>query len=255
VGVAEAAFTAFAGGNFLQGTLVLGKAYYCNGPSDMDCPDGGGLEELAQIGDDQIKRGQGNRTASAGPVAGRVYTPYRGTFPGGAGSATWKMASNQGEGAQDGFQKKYGDILKAGNINIDQNVKDARSISTQEWLDRVRSGGDWDYKKSQLLIDARISSDRLDEFGNVHFGIVANAHGFNLEGSMYGAGAYQVLRQGGGNPSHLGAATTLLSRTNGGYTLPDSISRAITRAGFTWGDNVGDSVNIMNGWDYAQQNY
>ena len=183
-----------------------------------------------------------------------------GKFANGAFSAAMAYVLNDNlhpgeKDAQKSFQKKYGDILRAGNIDIDQNVKDAGSISTQEWLDKVGTGGDWDYKNNQLLIDAGISSARLDEFGNVHFGIVANAHGFNLEGSMYGAGAYQVLRQGGGNPSHLAAATALLSHTHGGYSLPDSISRTITRAGFTWGDNVGDSINIMNGWDYAQQNY
>jgi hypothetical protein len=43
--------------------------------------------------------------------------------------------------------------------------------------------------------------------------------------------------------------------SKGGYRLADSYSRAITRAGFTWGDNVGDSINIMNGWDYGEKNY
>jgi hypothetical protein len=47
----------------------------------------------------------------------------------------------------------------------------------------------------------------------------------------------------------------LLSMSKGGYRLADSYSRAITRAGFTWGDNVGDSINIMNGWDYGEKNY
>ena len=67
---------------------------------------------------------------------------------------------------------------------------------------------------------------------------------------MYGAGANQVLRQGGGTPSYLYAATHLMWVTKGGYLLPDSASRSMTNSGFTWGDNPGDSINIMNGWDY-----
>jgi hypothetical protein len=50
-------------------------------------------------------------------------------------------------------------------------------------------------------------------------------------------------------------ATNLLRNTAGGYLLPDSISRAMTRNGFTWGDNTGDALNIMRGWDYANDNY
>jgi hypothetical protein len=50
--------------------------------------------------------------------------------------------------------------------------------------------------------------------------------------------------------SDLRAATDLLRLTSGGYLLPDSVTRNMTNSGFTWGDNPGDSINIMNGWDY-----
>lgn len=67
---------------------------------------------------------------------------------------------------------------------------------------------------------------------------------------MYGAGANQVLRQGGGTSSHLYTATHLMWVTRGGYQLPDSAARSMTNSGFTWGDNPVDSINIMMGLDY-----
>ncbi len=221
-----------------------------------------GLTKFVNINGMFDKMGMGSanydnaRIVTAAIIGGTISDATGGKFVNGAATAAIGQAfnGNQQNGYEQ-FQKKYGDILKAGNIDIGQNVKDAASIDTKKWLDKVKTGGDWDYKNNNQLKDAGISSARLDEFGNVHFGIVAKAHGFNLEGSMYGAGAYQVLKQGGGNPADFAAATVLLYKTNGGYSLPDSISRSMTRSGFTWGDNPGDSMNIMNGWDYAEQQY
>ena len=113
---------------------------------------------------------------------------------------------------------------------------------------REEKNGKGDYKNN--LSDLGFDSKLLDDFGNWHFGVVAAAHGFNLEGSMYGAGWYQVMKQGRGNKDDLATATIILQATAGGYSLPDSVARQWTRSGFTWGDNPGDSINIMNGWDY-----
>lgn len=90
----------------------------------------------------------------------------------------------------------------------------------------------------------------LDNFGNFHFGIVAAAYGFNLESAMYGAGHYQITQQGGGNLGHFVSATNIMIYTGGGYMFPDSFSRYMASKGFTWGDNPGDSINLMKGWDY-----
>jgi len=92
------------------------------------------------------------------------------------------------------------------------------------------------------------SNDLLQEFGNYHFGIVANAFGFGLETSMAGAGLYQVLMQGGGSTSGaLGAYYMYML----GPIIPDSVSISITNLGFSWGDNPGDAQAIMQGWNDA----
>ena len=118
----------------------------------------------------------------------------------------------------------------------------------------METNGDWDYKNNSNL-QRRFSQTKLDEFGNIHFGIVANSFRFNLEGSMYGAGAYQVAIQGGGNPKELALATYVLQTTFGGYILPNTFTRYVTNNGFTWGDNLEDARHIMNGWDYGKLVY
>jgi hypothetical protein len=153
------------------------------------------------------------------------------------------------------FESRYGDIIEAGNIDLADNLARAKKMTLSEWKQAVQTGGEWDYKNNRTLRAAGFDSELLDEFGNVHFGMVARAQGFNLEGSMYGAGAYQVLVQGGGNPVEFAYATNYLTVTAGGYLLPDSITRSMTRNGFGWGDNPGDALNIMKGWDYARKNY
>lgn len=86
----------------------------------------------------------------------------------------------------------------------------------------------------------------MDEFGNVHFGIFAGAYGFDLATSLFGAGTYQVFRQSGGSLWDWGNAPFLASNDQ---------ARFYTNLGFSWGDNPGDSRNIMRGWDYHNENY
>lgn len=147
-----------------------------------------------------------------------------------------------------GIPERFKEVIIKGGIDIKANIIEAENMSFLEWEKAVKTNGKWDYKNTLNGLD--IDDKLLDDFGNYHFGIVAAAWGFNLEGSIYGAGANQVLRQGGGNPDDLAIATALLSLTYGGYTLYDSITRSMTNSGFTWGDNTGDAKNIMNGWDY-----
>ena len=118
-----------------------------------------------------------------------------------------------------------------------------------QFIDKVKTGGDWDYKNNKIFNQALgsgiISRSLLDEFGNFHFGAVANAYGFRLPTTLVGAGGYQVFFQEGGS---FGDFFT------GGMTAAKAIYniRAITNNGFTWGDNPGDSIAIMQGWDYAE---
>jgi hypothetical protein len=151
--------------------------------------------------------------------------------------------------------EKYASILKIGGIDLKKNFLIATKLSPLEWKLKVQTGGDWDYKNSQLLKDAGIASKLLDEFGNFHFGVVALAQSYNLSQSMYGAGFYQVISQGGGSRFESGVATWVMSTSFGGGTIPNDWARGLTNSGFGWGDNPGDAVNIMNGWDYARQNF
>lgn len=152
------------------------------------------------------------------------------------------------DGAYKGVPKRFRSVIEKGGIDLKANIAEAERMSLSEWEKAVKTGGKWDYKNK--LSDLNIDPSILDDFGNFHFGIVSAAKGFNLEGSMYGAGLNQVMRQGGGNPGDLMIATKILSQTLGGYVLPDIVSRKMTNAGFTWGDNVGDAINVMIGWDF-----
>nr|KJZ10481.1 hypothetical protein TW77_07280 [Pseudoalteromonas rubra] len=144
--------------------------------------------------------------------------------------------------------ERFQEVLETAGIDLELNIAEAESMSFEKWEAAVKTGGKWDYKNS--LTDYDFSPELLDDFGNFHFGVVAAAYGFNLEGSMFGAGANQVLRQGGGTPRQLHLAIPILAYSGGGYLLPDFVSRTATNFGFSWGDNPGDSINIMNGWDY-----
>ena len=153
------------------------------------------------------------------------------------------------------FMAEYGAILAAGGIDIAKNIEQARQMGLDDWIRAVRTGGIWDYKNNQTLINAEFSSGLLDEFGNVHFGIVAAAFGWNLGQTLSGAGLYQSVVQGGGSTSHAIGAAILVHQTGAGLLLPNSVARGLTEAGFTWGDNPGDSLNILKGWDFYANNY
>jgi RHS repeat-associated protein len=102
VGVAENAFTAFAGGNYLEGTLAIGKGIVCNGPTAMDCPATEGLDQLAQLGDGLIQQGRGGGSRTAAQIAEGTYAPWTGPkYASGVVSTTWAQASSsQREAAQ-----------------------------------------------------------------------------------------------------------------------------------------------------------
>lgn len=151
--------------------------------------------------------------------------------------------------------EKYQDILKIAGIDLKDNFTESQKLSLTDWINRVKTGGRWDYKINGRLVSAGISSTRLDEFGNFHFGVVANGFGFSLSRSMYGAGLYQAIIQGGGDRDSSYLATLLMASTLGGKTLPDNITKALTNNDFNWGDNPGDALQIQSGWIYAQQNF
>jgi len=91
-------------------------------------------------------------------------------------------------------KNKYSEIIKQGNIDLQKNHEMSNKMSLSVFIKYVKTGGQWDYKNQdsikQGVSDGLYSSDLLQEFGNYHFGIVANGFGFGLEHSMAGAGAY-----------------------------------------------------------------
>lgn len=84
-----------------------------------------------------------------------------------------------------------------GHVDIEKNIAEARSMSSLEFVDAVRSGGKWDFKRG--------GRREYESFGNWHFGIVARAwlketlSGIGLSDSELreiahrGAGFYQSL--------------------------------------------------------------
>lgn len=103
----------------------------------------------------------------------------------------------------------------------------------------------WDFKNKDLFKNAAkangVSRDDLQRFGNFHFGYMANAFGFGLGRTLSGAGLYQAFRQGGGSKSEA------IAGAGYGHSNTEA-AQFFTDNGFTWGDNPGDSKDIMEGW-------
>ncbi len=194
------------------------------------------------------------RTTVAAIVGGTASAITGGKFSNGARTAAMMHLLNaEGPAARrnqvyKSFYEKYGDILEAGNIDITRNVADANEMSLQEFVDAVKTGGKWDYKspKNYPFLVQEFGSERMDDFGNVHFGIVAAASGHSLAMSMYGAGQYQAWKQKGGNHIH-----AIISSAGRYHLLNNESATNITNSGWTWGDNPGDSISIMRGHSFA----
>jgi len=157
--------------------------------------------------------------------------------------------SERQKNADKWVQGRYGDILKAGNIDLEANMETAKNLSTSEFIEKVKTRGDWDFKSNKLLKN-QFDSSLLDEFGNFHFGMVAAAQGFSLNSTVSGAGAYQAFIQTGGNKFD-----SFISITSS-FAIGQDTSRVRREimSGFSFGDNPGDSFNIMLGWDYFHIN-
>ena len=138
---------------------------------------------------------------------------------------------------------------------MDKNVEDASHMSLRQLKAQVQTKGDWCYKNNGALIAAvgrgDFGSDLLQEFGNVHFGIVAQACPgvVSLTFALSGGGYYQAFHQGGRSPSQVGIGIM------GNGIGNNYVARNLTNAGFSWGDNPGYSKNILWGWDYGKAAY
>jgi Bacterial toxin 44 len=83
-------------------------------------------------------------------------------------------------------------------FDILAHIREAQTMTVQEFYEAVRSGGRWDYK--QL-------GKQYEEFGNWHFGVVAKAFGFPEVIARAGAGFAQM--RAGTSPS--GPSTNLMN--------------------------------------------
>ena len=78
------------------------------------------------------------------------------------------------------------------DVNISANAKMSVVLSLNEFIEILRSGGAWDFKKD--------GNRQNENFGNYHFGVVSAARGLDELDAIMGAGVYQAysdLRRGG----------------------------------------------------------
>ena len=194
----------------------------------------------------------GLRIATAAIIGGTISKVTGGKFGNGAMMAAFAQAFNgeqqaNKERAWNDLRERYGAIIDSGNIDLLKNINEASMMDFEQFIDAVKPGGKWDFKnknKYPMLVE-KFGSALMDEFGNVHFGIVAAASQHTLATSLFGAGQVQAWHQEGGN--YFQAIVSLV----GGYgNLSNKSARNLTYQGWTWGDNAGDSIAIMRGHDY-----
>jgi hypothetical protein len=116
-------------------------------------------------------------------------------------------------------------------LDIVANIREAKDMSASQFVDAVKSGGKWDFKRQ---------GKEYEEFGNWHFGVVVRAWTLNaremglsqlaiddflLELAQRGAGYYQKRTQ--------------TSEPQWGSYLGE----------YPYGDDPRDSENIMHGWE------
>ena len=70
--------------------------------------------------------------------------------------------------------------------DICENIKLAKQLGPIDFYDKVRSGGDWDFK----LRDK--DHKKYEDFGNYHFAVVGRAAGWSPDVLRRGAGAYSI---------------------------------------------------------------
>lgn len=73
-----------------------------------------------------------------------------------------------------------------GTLGICANIEVARKLGPLDFYNKVKSGGDWDYKLKDR------DRTKYEDFGNYHFGVVGRAAGFSAETLKRAAGAYQI---------------------------------------------------------------
>jgi RHS repeat-associated protein len=152
------------------------------------------------------------------------------------------------------FYKKFGAILKKGNIDIKCNASEAKNLGWVKFSKYLLSNNIWNYKYNPSLKDM----DNIEEFGNAHFGIVAAARGMSLTLTLYGgAAAHQIWQTGGNKTDFLAANYLFYNYISDPENITNSqraqqwtqFSHDLTSNGFSWGEGSGDASEVMSGWD------
>ena len=151
------------------------------------------------------------RVAIGAAVGGTASRITGGKFANGAVTGAFSQALNneQAEARLEAridelvaaVEAEYGDVLKAGNIDLKANIEQARKMDFWEFIKQLKPRGKWDYKYMDELKTPGIDPAKVAEFGNLHYGIVAAANGYSLPHTLSGAGGAQYFLQEGGSLS------------------------------------------------------
>ncbi len=196
-------------------------------------------------GDPTTGVGRVKNAAAAAVVGGTASVIGGGKFSNGAVTGAFSRMFNdlRVTGEINAFNEKYSTILDQG-VNINENIKLAQSMSLSDFIKINLPGQAWDFKSLNSM--SGINPALLEEFGNVHFGIMAAARGYSLGFTLVGAGTVQTFIQD--NTPMSGGILRLWSPAP--IILPNSVNRFLVNSGYPYGDNFGDSKKITSGFDY-----
>lgn len=102
---------------------------------------------------------------------------------------------------------------------------------------------------------SNVDPDLAQRFGNANFGMTGAARGMPLWELVQGAGLYQTFSQdtkpwGGIADGAFNTQSLPDPRMPGAWKLPDADIRRLAAQGCQFGDNPGDTQEIINGYDY-----
>jgi hypothetical protein len=141
-------------------------------------------------------------------------------------------------------------------LNILGNIKKvaADGYDLLDFKKDVESRGAFDFKNKRYF-DGFSDRTLLDEFGNWHFGVVAEAFGLTLSNAVLGAGVYQQIFQGFNGSvwayidSGINEVWSHAASQIPGFNTNESVAdNAVRNLGVRFGDNRGDSVAIADGY-------
>ena len=252
--IAGGVFSELQGGKFGHGFVSAGLTKAFTTYANFDYSDG---SAEAVIG----------RTTIAAIVGGTISELTGGKFANGATTAAIAHLFNKErteaqkratrKHRMESIKALYGDILKAGNIDIDKNIQLAKSMGAVDIGKALTDKSQWNYKRNPALISSLKSTGNYDpallaEFGNLHAGIVYAASGVRLDFALTAGGGYQSfvqnLRNGNFSPSRSGSSISGLAAWFVGATATPDQTIKLASENFSWGDMADDIWPIIQGF-------